>query len=94
MGDTCRHSILEDSALDVPMLEESSSRGFDDGLPSPPLADPPTCGTPHSDGGTFHTHRLQNFVHKISSFGSATVSGMGDSSDSSSLSEVFGHRQG
>ncbi|GKY92634.1 hypothetical protein MPSEU_000233500 [Mayamaea pseudoterrestris] len=85
---SCHQSILEDSALEIPMDAEYTLREHDGVNSPPPPSLPFLSGTPI----TSHSHRLQNFIHKISSFGSAS-SGISDYSDSNSLSGGFGHRR-
>ena len=78
---SCRRSIQEGVPLDFSTLDESSSKEIGDANSPGPFFD---------TGGSSHSHRLQSFIHKISSFGSA----VGDASESSHGSGNFGrHRR-
>lgn len=85
---SCRRSILEDVSLDFPVVEEASSRDLE--RPLGPSSTPWRNRVLPLDNSS-HSGRLHSFMHKFSSFGSA--SGFGDTSESSSVSGVFRHQR-
>jgi hypothetical protein len=77
-----RQSISENAALELPMEEELLLPRVDD-------VPPASSVTSQTDNTSSQSHRLHNFIHKISSLGSS----MGESSESSTVSGVFAHRR-